>query len=276
MGGTVLRAMPRSATGTIETHRWKDGRTITYRLRVRAYGRRWRIDLGTNHEGWNEDRAQVELDHINQQIARGTWQPPATNEPAELEPEVEIEALMFTASRWWQRRKPQLAESTRADYEWRLSHILTTLKDDVTSEIDVQRVDELRDELVARGLAARSVNMILDVLAQILDDAVEYKLMEVNPARGRRRRMKVPKAARSFLEPDMVIDLLDAAGEWERQVPPHQRYGRRAVLALLCLAGPRISERSPRVRPRPRQLPDPRGEVRSRRAHGRFNRLLRR
>ena len=40
----------------------------------------------------------------------------------------------------------------------------------------------------------------------------------------------------------MPIDLLDAAGEWERQVPPHQRYGRRAVLALLCLAGPRITE----------------------------------
>src|SRR5205085_1358306 len=67
------------------------------------------------------------------------------------------------------------------------------------------------DELVARGLAARSVNMMLDVLAQVLDDAVEYKLMDVNPARGRRRRMKVPKPARGFLEPDMVIDLLDAA-----------------------------------------------------------------
>jgi integrase len=84
--------------------------------------------------------------------------------------------------------------------------------------------------------------MILDVLAQILDDAVEYGMLAVNPARGRRRRMKVAKPARGFLEPDMVVDLLDAAGDWEREVPPHQRYGRRAVLALLCLAGPRISE----------------------------------
>jgi integrase len=40
----------------------------------------------------------------------------------------------------------------------------------------------------------------------------------------------------------MVVDLLDAASAWEKDVPPHQRYGRRAVLALLCLAGPRISE----------------------------------
>lgn len=84
--------------------------------------------------------------------------------------------------------------------------------------------------------------MVLDLLAQILDDAVEYKLLDANPARGKRRRMKVPKSRRSFLEPDMVVDLLDAAGAWEREVPPHQRYGRRALLATLCLAGPRISE----------------------------------
>ena len=55
--------------------------------------------------------------------------------------------------------------------------------------------------------------------------------------------MKVAKPARTFLEPDMVVDLLDAAGEWERALPEHQRYGRRALLALLCLSGgPRISE----------------------------------
>jgi integrase len=72
--------------------------------------------------------------------------------------------------------------------------------------------------------------------------SVEQSYHRGRPARGRRRRMKVPKPARGFLEPDMVIDLLHAAGEWEREVTPHQRYGRRAVLALLCLAGPRISE----------------------------------
>src|SRR6476469_4356607 len=40
----------------------------------------------------------------------------------------------------------------------------------------------------------------------------------------------------------MVLDLLDVAEDWERALPPHQRYGRRAFLATLCLAGPRISE----------------------------------
>jgi integrase len=40
----------------------------------------------------------------------------------------------------------------------------------------------------------------------------------------------------------MVVDLLDAAGAWERELPEHQRYGCRAFLATLCVAGPRISE----------------------------------
>jgi integrase len=76
----------------------------------------------------------------------------------------------------------------------------------------------------------------------VLEEAVEYELLDMNPARGKRRRMKVAKSRRTFLEPSMVIDLLDVAGEWEASLPEHQRYGRRAFLATLCLAGPRISE----------------------------------
>ncbi len=84
--------------------------------------------------------------------------------------------------------------------------------------------------------------MVLDLLAQILDD-VDHKLLDANPARGKRRRMKVGKPTRTFLEPDMVVDLLDVAAEWERSLPEHQHYGRRGLLALLCLSGgPRISE----------------------------------
>jgi integrase len=62
--------------------------------------------------------------------------------------------------------------------------------------------------------------------------------------------MKVAKSRRTFLEPDQVLELLDVAGEWERELPPHQQYGRRALLATLCLAGPRISEltSAPRAR----------------------------
>ena len=230
--------MAKLAAGSIETHQWKDGRTVTYQARFRAYGRRWRIDFGTNHEGWSEDRARVELDRIMAQVARGTWEPPAPQAaPLDLG-----ETLHVTASRWWQRRSDELAANTRLDYRWRLDHVLRYLAHVPTGEIDTRRVDDFREKLRGRGLSPRSVNMVLDLLGQVLDDAVEYKLLDANPARGRRRRMKVAKSRRTFLEPDQVVDLLDVAGAWERELPPHQQYGRRALLAALCLAGPRISE----------------------------------
>ena len=84
--------------------------------------------------------------------------------------------------------------------------------------------------------------MVLGVLAQALDLAVDHGLLIANPARGSRRKAKAVKPRRTFLEADMVRDLLDAAGAWEAELPKHQRYGRRALLALLCLAGPRIGE----------------------------------
>ncbi len=241
--------MPRRATGRIELHEWADGRTVTFRLKVRPDGKRYTISLGTNHEGWSMERAQVELEQVMRRIERGTWEPPTTTEAAQNDLD-RGETVRATAYRWWQRRKTELADNTELDYKWRLDHALRHLGNDVTAELDARRVDDFRQQLVGRGLSPRSVNMVLDLLAQILDDAVEYGLLDANPARGRRRRMKVPKASRTFLEPDMVIDLLDVAGAWERELPEHQRYGRRAFLATLCLAGPRISEliESPRGR----------------------------
>lgn len=197
------------------------------------------MDLGTNHEGWSERRARVELEKVMGQIERGTWEPPGTPAPVEY---VADETVQVTASRWWFRRRDELGERTRTDYRWRLDHVLRELGREPTGRLTPRKVDEARERLVKRGLGARSVNMVLALLAQVLDDAVEYGLLEANPARGRRRRMREPRQARSFLEPDMVLDVLELAREWEAGLPEHQRYGRRALLALLCLAGPRIGE----------------------------------
>ena len=233
----TLGRMPRPRTGSIESYEWTDGRTVTWRLRVRDRGRRYRVDLGTNHEGWNRDRARAELERIMGQIERGTWRPPRVATGPDV-----YETVHLTASRWWQRKEGELRPNARADYRWRLDYVLAELARHPTAEIDPKRVDEFRQALVGRGLSPRSVNMVLSLLAQILDDAVEYGLLETNPARGKRRRLRVAKPQRSFLEPDMVADLLDVAGAWEESVPEHQRYGRRALIALLCVAGPRISE----------------------------------
>lgn len=248
-------AVPKPATGTIESHEWKDGRTVSWWLRVRAYGQRYRIDLGTNHEGWNEERAQVELDQVNGQIERGTWKPP--------EPVVEAQAsetLHVTASRLYQRKKAEgLEEKTDVDLKWRLNWLLRYRPHEATEVIDVEWVEDFKTWLLSqvsektkKPLKTRSINMIIDMLAMVLDDAVDFKLLPANPARGPRRRLKESEKRRHVLDPDMVIDLLDAAGEWEEELreggQAHQCYGRRAFLATLILAGPRISEATAALR----------------------------
>ena len=181
------------------------------------------------------ERAQVELEQVMRRIERGTWEPPTTTEAAQNDLD-RGDRCRATAYRWWQRRKTELADNTELDYKWRLDHALRHLGNDVTAELDARRVDDFRQQLVGRGLSPRSVNMVLDLLAQILDDAVEYGLLDANPARGRRRRMKVREGEHGrSLEPDMVIDLLDVAGAWERELPEHQRYGRRAFLGSSAL-----------------------------------------
>jgi hypothetical protein len=169
--------MPPRASGEIKTHAWADGRTVSYSLRVRAYGERHQLKLGTNREGWNEHRAQVELDGMLERIARGTWTPPELKPAPAATESPDEETLHVTASRWWQRREGELAKNTRLDYRWRLNYVLRELAHDATASIDIRRVDEFRMALVGRGLSPRSVNMVLDLLAQILDDAVDYKML---------------------------------------------------------------------------------------------------
>lgn len=253
--------MPRQISGHIEAHPWKDGRTISWRLTVRAAGRRHKLTLGTNHEGWNEERAEVERDRILAQIRRGTWVPPDVEEgvevavpmaPAERD---EKETIHVTLSRWWQSKRHEVSSNTKADYRWRLDLLLGFRPQTPTADVDERWVDELRDWLADRParnrkdgqkLAPSSVNKPLAILAQTLDLAKDHKIVPYNAARGRRRKMRVPKYRGSFLEPDMVADLLETAGAWEEELRarkrPGQCYGRRSLIAALCLCGPRISE----------------------------------
>jgi integrase len=244
--------MPRKSTGSFESHDWKDGRTTSWRLRVTFKGGRYRIELGTNHEGWNEDRARVELEKILGEIERGTWTPPEP-EPESPPEEVADETIHVTASRFWQKKKVEpLSENTKADLRWRADFLLAFRPDTPTSSIDARWVDEFREWLLKRPaknrkngetLSARSANMALEFLAQVLDLAIDHKIFkEANPARGKRQRVKEKKSKGSFLEPDMVIDLIEEAGKWEAKLAPHQRYGRRSLVAALVLCGPRIGE----------------------------------
>jgi hypothetical protein len=64
------------ATGQVLAYKRKDGLTSWY-LRVRAYGSRYRINLGTELDGWTQARARIELQNVLAKIQAGLWEPPA-------------------------------------------------------------------------------------------------------------------------------------------------------------------------------------------------------
>ena len=71
--------MPRPTQGHVVERPWADGETISYGTQVRAYGRYEWMTFGTNKQGWNRTRAELETERIMQQIERGTWVPPRLN-----------------------------------------------------------------------------------------------------------------------------------------------------------------------------------------------------
>ena len=282
--------MPRPTVGHVVQRPWADGATISFGAKVRAYGRYEKVTFGTNKQGWNRTRAELETERIVQQIERGTWVPPRLQpredrlEEAMAAIGVQIdESFRVFAKRWWRSKQLGLDEDTINDYEWRLGYLDRFFGRFRVSEISPQLVDRFRDELheqaetirraqerarIEKGrrplmetvtdkhgrtyerrrrpLSNTSINAMITLLGQILQQAVDYELIDRNPVRvgGRSARfLKRTRPRRTFLEVDEFYSLLDAAGELEAEARSDFRgLGRRAMVATLGLAGLRISE----------------------------------
>jgi integrase len=234
--------MGRPATGEIRERRRNDG-SIFYSARVRFRGRRHTVQFGTDREGWTRARVEAELDEVLARIKLGIWEPPPANEHDQSrEP-----TFHEVASSWLAMREAEdLARRTVEDYRWRLTrHLLPFFALYRPSEVDVRLVERFKREKLQeretiraaraagaplhdlngqprRPLSNKSINKLLELLAQILDDASESLFDErrraawSNPARGRRRRLKVSRGPRSFLEADELESLIEAAGDLDR------------------------------------------------------------
>ena len=75
-----------------------------------------------------------------------------------------------------------------------------------------------------------------------LEQAVEYGLVDRNPAAGKRRLLREATPSRSYLQPDQVTALLAGAHELDQDARNGDAGRRRPLLATLTLAGLRISE----------------------------------
>ena len=266
--------MPRRARGQVI--RRTNG---VWALRFRAYGRRLYQTLGSAEDGWDRQKAEQELRHVMAHVERGTWRPPEPEPTVDVNPDPTFHQF---ASEWFEATKGEWRDKTRLDYEWQLtSHLLPFFRDHRLSQITVREIDRYRQEKVAEGqaitaaaaagkplideyadkrgrihrrsrraLSATSINKTITRLGQILEVAVEYELIEANPAKGRRRRLKAAKSAPVWLDRAAHIGaLLDAAGDLDRRAVEkggHDQKGgpayRRALLATLVFAGLRIGE----------------------------------
>lgn len=269
--------MARPATGQVVVD--ERGPARKFALRFRAYGERQYVTLGSASDGWTRARSELELQNVLADVRRGIWRPPAPD-PAP-KPKGDPTFHEF-ASQWFETNKGEWRPKTRLDYQWQLTwHLLPFFEDHRLSQITIAEVDRYRQAKVteareaaaaiksgrarseeytdkngvtrgrpARGLSAASINKTITRLGQILEVAVEYGLIQSNPAKGRRRRLRATAPRPVWLESAEQIEaLLDAAGELDREAlvggGREQRGGtayRRALLATLVFGGLRISE----------------------------------
>lgn len=234
--------MSRPATGGVRVR--KTTRGESFEIRFTAYGQGRYQHLGTSAGGWTRERAELALQDVLADVRRGIWQPPKPADPAP-EPSKDPGFHEF-ASEWFEANQAGWRPRTRIDYQWQLSnHLLPFFRGHTLSQITVREVDRYRSAKVREGtLKGVSINKTITRLAQILEVAVEYGLIDRNPAKGKRRRVKASKPAPVWLDrAEHITALLDAASELDRGARDDRRHvHRRAMLAVLVFAGLRISE----------------------------------
>jgi integrase len=102
------------------------------------------------------------------------------------------------------------------------------------SQIEAARAEAFKrgERFNARPLSNSSINHTVRILAQVLEQAVEYELIDSNPAVGKRRHLKTSTPARPFVMPEALPAFLGAAPDGAG----------RALLSILAGGGLRIEE----------------------------------
>jgi integrase len=202
------------------------------------------VVLGRSWEGCTRERAEDEIQNILADVRRGIWRAPDRARPV---PEPTFHEF---ASQWYAEHEREWSEKTQVDYRWRLSdYLLPFFAGYCLSEIDVASVDRYKAARLAEGkLAPSSINKTLVLLSAILESAEERDLVARNPARGKRRRLKVRRPRRTYLDTATQIGaLLNAAAELDAGAQAHPQIDtrlvpRHAMLATLIFSGVRIGE----------------------------------
>jgi integrase len=243
--------MPRPSTGMVIVRKTKGGRS--YSIRFTAYGKRHQLRLGTSEDGWTRAKAEEELENVKAAVRLGVWTPPKRQA---VEAPTDVPTFHVFASEWVELHRHDVKDATVAYWRDLLEvHLLPFFADHALDTITVGIVDQYRvtklrereqwnaltdeERHVARkrhvarpGLGPTRINKTIELLARILDQAIEYgHVKTTNPARGTERRVKIrTKPPRSQLDLHEARAVLAAAGD------------ERALIGVMMLAGLRISE----------------------------------
>ena len=232
---------PEAVGSIVKRWRARDGQHA-YGLRIRAYGQRFWVPLGTERQGWNDVRATDTRNEIAALVRRGVWQPPNT---FKLDPHDKDPGFHEFASGWLERYRRTVKPRTAQTAESLLArHALPYLHPYTLAQIDyallssyvahkLEHNDQI-DQAAAVGLARRdahgrpsrrlgprTINMSLDVIARVLADAVKRGLITTNPAADHSLRLKVTQHKGNFLEADELLSLIDAAGTTDQPMSPN-------------------------------------------------------
>jgi hypothetical protein len=224
------------------------------------------LTLGGPEEGWTRDLAETELQNVLADVRRGIWRDEA--DVVEVGTGASVSPTFGDfAARWLASREAEpIRERTKEHHRWAVGHLTNWLGRMRVDEISPGEVDAFKLGKLAEGqLGANSVNRCVRELEYVLDYAVDVRLIETNPASGKRRRMKGTRPRQTFDYPEQLPALLRAAKD---------RYGGRGrpMIALLAGAGLRISEAlgfNGVTLPRPRRADREGEQDRSRGAGGR-------
>jgi integrase len=241
--GRATRGRPKK--GTVATWTRRNG-DVGYAVKfydqhgIRRYER-----CGLASEGWSHRRAELELENFENEVAAGTYVPtPDITPTVEADPSFGSFARVYLAE-----HAVEIRPNTRRFYDGILEHQLApSFEDTALTHITWSVVDEYKKQRLrllqriraakANGrplrtansqplrLSERTINHAINLLSQVLDEAVRRPdlALAANPARDRKHRVKVPKTKpRDWLEPDEVMTLLEAAEQIDQPGRPEAR-----------------------------------------------------
>lgn len=232
----------RARTGNVKVWRRADG-DVGYAIRfIDQYGNQQHVRCGLESEGWSQRLAEIALEDMLERVRDRTYVP-----PVELREGEDANPLFgdFAPAVIAEHVLTVRPSTQRAYLNLLNNHLLPAFSELRLTEITYDRIRVYRAEKVRlmdqlrrareRGvvirradrrpmtLAPKTINQSLWLLGLILEEAMRQSAiaLEVNPARARNLRLKVPKrGVRDFLETDEVRLLLEAAARVDNPMRP--------------------------------------------------------